>query len=107
MRSFPLYREQLVNYLAALPSMGSLGLEETNERNPEENMQHNIFEVTRPREYALAPLGSLRLSNGQAGGTSCRTNFAPRATESKSIGYLFPDAKSITVIIDRDQKLGV
>lgn len=104
-----LTEEQLeaVNYLIAAAIDGeSEDSEETNEEN-EENMKHNVFEGDKTPENTLSHAEFEKLVE------AAKRNNATLLDELKhadygieNIGYLFPDAKSITdepITLDRDQ----
>ena len=104
-----LTKEQLeaVNYLIAAAIDGeSEDSEETNEEN-EEDMKHNVFEGDKTPENTLSHTDFAELVE------AAKRNNATLLDELKhadygidNIGYLFPDAKSITdepTFLDRDQ----
>lgn len=104
-----LTEEQLeaVNYLIAAAIDGeSEDSEETNEEN-EEDMKHNVFEGDKTPENTLSHTDFAELVE------AAKRNNATLLDELKhadygidNIGYLFPDAKSVTdepTFLDRDQ----
>lgn len=104
-----LTEEQLeaVNYLIAAAIDGeSEDSEETNEEN-EEDMKHNVFEGDKTPENTLSHTAFAELVE------AAKRNNATLLDELKhadygidNIGYLFPDAKSVTdepTFLDRDQ----
>lgn len=104
-----LTEEQLeaVNYLIAAAIDGeSEDSEETNEEN-EEDMKHNVFEGDKTPENTLSHTDFAELVE------AAKRNNATLLDELKhadygidNIGYLFPDAKSVTdepAFLDRDQ----
>lgn len=104
-----LTEEQLeaVNYLIAATIDGEFGdSEETNEEN-EEDMKHNVFEGDKTPENTLSHTAFAELVE------AAKRNNASLLDELKhadygidNIGYLFPDAKSVTdepTFLDRDQ----
>lgn len=104
-----LTEEQLeaVNYLIAAAIDGeSEDSEETNEEN-EEDMKHNVFEGDKTPENTLSHTDFAELVE------AAKRNNASLLDELKhadygidNIGYLFPDAKSVTdepTFLDRDQ----
>ena len=104
-----LTEEQLeaVNYLIAAAIDGeSEDSEETNEET-EENMKHNVFEGDKSPENTLSHTDFAELVE------AAKRNNATLLDELKhgdygidNIGYLFPDAKSVTdepTFLDRDQ----
>lgn len=104
-----LTEEQLeaVNYLIAAAIDGeSEDSEETNEET-EENMKHNVFEGDKSPENTLSHTDFAELVE------AAKRNNATLLEELKhadygidNIGYLFPDAKSVTdepTFLDRDQ----
>lgn len=104
-----LTEEQLeaVNYLIAAAIDGeSEDSEETNEET-EENMKHNVFEGDKTPENTLSHAAFAELVE------AAKRNNATLLDELKhgdygieNIGYLFPDAKSVTnepTFLDRDQ----
>jgi HK97 family phage major capsid protein/HK97 family phage prohead protease len=104
-----LTEEQLeaVNYLIAAAIDGeSEDSEETNEET-EENMQHNIFEGDKAPENTLSHAQFAELvETAKRNGTSLQDELRHSDYGIENIGYLFPDAKSITdepITLDRDQ----
>lgn len=101
-----LTEEQLeaVNYLIAAAIDGeSEDSKETNEEN-EEDMKHNVFEGDKTPEKTLSHAAFAELLE------AAKRNNATLLDELKhgvdNIGYLFPDAKSVTdepAFLDRDQ----
>lgn len=104
-----LTEEQLeaVNYLIAAAIDGeSEDSEETNEET-EENMQHNIFEGDKAPENTLSHAQFAEIvETAKRNGTSLQDELRHEDYGIENIGYLFPDAKSITdepITLDRDQ----
>lgn len=104
-----LTEEQLeaVNYLIAAAIDGeSEDSEETNEET-EENMQHNIFEGDKAPENTLSHAQFAEIvETAKRNGTSLQDELRHADYGIENIGYLFPDAKSITdepITLDRDQ----
>lgn len=104
-----LTEEQLeaVNYLIAAAIDGeSEDSEETNEET-EENMQHNIFEGDKAPENTLSHAQFAEIvETAKRNGTSLQDELRHSDYGIENIGYLFPDAKSITdepITLDRDQ----
>lgn len=104
-----LTEEQLeaVNYLIAAAIDGeSEDSEETNEET-EENMQHNIFEGDKAPENTLSHAQFAELvETAKRNSTSLQDELRHADYGIENIGYLFPDANSITdepITLDRDQ----
>lgn len=104
-----LTEEQLeaVNYLIAAAIDGeSDDSEETNEET-EENMKHNIFEGDKAPENTLSHAQfSEIVETAKRNGTTLSDELKHQDYGIENIGYLFPDAKSITdepITLDRDQ----
>ncbi len=104
-----LTEEQLeaVNYLIAAAIDGeSEDSEETNEET-EENMQHNIFEGDKAPENTLSHAQFAEIvETAKRNSTSLQDELRHADYGIENIGYLFPDAKSITdepITLDRDQ----
>lgn len=104
-----LTEEQLeaVNYLIAAAIDGeSEDSEETNEET-EENMKHNVFEGDRVPENTLSHAAFAELvETAKRNNTSLLDELKHADYGIENIGYLFPDAKSITdepITLDRDQ----
>ena len=104
-----LTEEQLeaVNYLIAAAIDGeSEDSEETNEET-EENMKHNIFEVDKTPENTLSHAAFAELvETAKRNNTTLLDELKHADYGIENIGYLFPDAKSITdepITLDRDQ----
>lgn len=104
-----LTEEQLeaVNYLIAAAIDGeSEDSEETNEET-EEDMKHNIFEGDKTPENTLSHAAFAELvETAKRNGTTLSDELKHADYGIENIGYLFPDAKSVTdepTFIDRDQ----
>lgn len=104
-----LTEEQLeaVNYLIAAAIDGeSEDSEETNEET-EENMKHNVFEGDNVHENTLSHAAFAELvETAKRNNTSLLDELKHADYGIENIGYLFPDAKSITdepITLDRDQ----
>lgn len=104
-----LTEEQLeaVNYLIAAAIDGeSEDSEETNEET-EEDMKHNVFEGDKTPENTLSHAAFAELVETAKRNNSTLLNELKHADYGiENIGYLFPDAKSITdepITLDRDQ----
>ena len=104
-----LTEEQLeaVNYLIAAAIDGeSEDSEETNEET-EEDMKHNVFEGDKTPENTLSHAAFAELVETAKRNNTTLLNELKHADYGiENIGYLFPDAKSITdepVTLDRDQ----
>ena len=106
-----LTEEQLeaVNYLIAAAIDGeseSEDSEETNEEN-EEDMKHNIFEGDKAPENTLSHSDFAAIvERAKTNGTTLSEELRHADYGIENIGYLFPDAKSITdepITLDRDQ----
>lgn len=104
-----LTEEQLeaVNYLIAAAIDGeSEDSEETNEET-EEDMQHNIFEGDKAPENTLSHAQFAEIvETAKRNGTTLSDELKHSDYGIENIGYLFPDAKSITdepITLDRDQ----
>ena len=104
-----LTEEQLeaVNYLIAAAIDGeSEDSEETNEET-EEDMKHNIFEGDKTPENTLSHAAFAELvETAKRNNTTLLDELKHADYGIENIGYLFPDAKSITdepITIDRDQ----
>ena len=104
-----LTEEQLeaVNYLIAAAIDGeSEDSEETNEET-EENMKHNVFEGDNVPENTLSHAAFAELvETAKRNNTSLLDELKHADYGIENIGYLFPDAKSITdepITLDRDQ----
>lgn len=104
-----LTEEQLeaVNYLIAAAIDGeSEDSEETNEET-EEDMKHNVFEGDKTSENTLSHAAFAELvETAKRNNTTLLDELKHADYGIENIGYLFPDAKSITdepVTLDRDQ----
>ena len=104
-----LTEEQLeaVNYLIAAAIDGeSEDSEETNEET-EEDMKHNVFEGDKTPENTLSHAAFAELvETAKRNNTTLLDELKHADYGIENIGYLFPDAKSITdepITIDRDQ----
>lgn len=104
-----LTEEQLeaVNYLIAAAIDGeSEDSEETNEET-EEDMKHNIFEGDKTPENTLSHAAFAELvETAKRNGSTLLDELKHADYGIENIGYLFPDAKSITdepITLDRDQ----
>nr|DAF19603.1 MAG TPA: major capsid protein [Caudoviricetes sp.] len=104
-----LTEEQLeaVNYLIAAAIDGeSEDSEETNEET-EEDMKHNIFEGDKAPENTLSHAAFAELvETAKRNNTTLLDELKHADYGIENIGYLFPDAKSITdepITLDRDQ----
>lgn len=104
-----LTEEQLeaVNYLIAAAIDGeSEDSEETNEET-EEDMKHNVFEGDKNPENTLSHAAFAELvETAKRNNTTLLEELKHADYGIENIGYLFPDAKSITdepITLDRDQ----
>ena len=104
-----LTEEQLeaVNYLIAAAIDGeSEDSEETNEET-EEDMKHNVFEGGKASENTLSHAAFAELvETAKRNNTTLLDELKHADYGIENIGYLFPDAKSITdepITLDRDQ----
>ena len=104
-----LTEEQLeaVNYLIAAAIDGeSEDSEETNEET-EEDMKHNVFEGDKTPENTLSHAAFAELvETAKRNSTTLLDELKHADYGIENIGYLFPDAKSITdepITLDRDQ----
>lgn len=104
-----LTEEQLeaVNYLIAAAIDGeSEDSEETNEET-EEDMKHNVFEGDKSSENTLSHAAFAELiETAKRNNTTLLDELKHADYGIENIGYLFPDAKSITdepITLDRDQ----
>lgn len=104
-----LTEEQLeaVNYLIAAAIDGeSKDSEETNEET-EEDMKHNVFEGDKTPENTLSHAAFAELvETAKRNNTTLLDELKHADYGIENIGYLFPDAKSITdepITLDRDQ----
>ena len=104
-----LTEEQLeaVNYLIAAAIDGeSEDSEETNEET-EEDMKHNVFEGDKTPENTLSHAAFAELvETAKRNNTTLLDELKHGDYGIENVGYLFPDAKSITdepIILDRDQ----
>lgn len=104
-----LTEEQLeaVNYLIAAAIDGeSEDSEETNEET-EEDMKHNVFEGDKTPENTLSHAAFAELvETAKRNNTTLLDELKHADYGIENIGYLFPDAKSVTdepTFIDRDQ----
>lgn len=104
-----LTEEQLeaVNYLIAAAIDGeSEDSEETNEET-EEDMKHNVFEGDKSSENTLSHAAFAELvETAKRNNTTLLDELKHADYGIENVGYLFPDAKSITdepITLDRDQ----
>jgi HK97 family phage major capsid protein/HK97 family phage prohead protease len=104
-----LTEEQLeaVNYLIAAAIDGeSEDSEETNEET-EEDMKHNVFEGDKTSENTLSHAAFAELvETAKRNNTTLLDELKHGDYGIENVGYLFPDAKSITdepITLDRDQ----
>ena len=104
-----LTEEQLeaVNYLIAAAIDGeSEDSEETNEET-EEDMKHNVFEGNKTPENTLSHAAFAELvETAKRNNTTLLDELKHADYGIENVGYLFPDAKSITdepIALDRDQ----
>ena len=104
-----LTEEQLeaVNYLIAAAIDGeSEDSEETNEET-EEDMKHNVFEGDKTPENTLSHAAFAELvETAKRNNTTLLDELKHADYGIENVGYLFPDAKSITdepITLDRDQ----
>lgn len=104
-----LTEEQLeaVNYLIAAAIDGeSEDSEETNEET-EEDMKHNVFEGDKTSENTLSHAAFAELvETAKRNNTTLLDELKHADYGIENVGYLFPDAKSITdepITLDRDQ----
>ena len=104
-----LTEEQLeaVNYLIAAAIDGeSEDSEETNEET-EEDMKHNVFEGDKTPENTLSHAAFAELvETAKRNNTTLLDELKHSDYGIENIGYLFPDAKSVTdepITLDRDQ----
>lgn len=104
-----LTEEQLeaVNYLIAAAIDGeSEDSEETNEET-EEDMKHNVFEGDKTPENSLSHAAFAELvETAKRNNTTLLDELKHADYGIENIGYLFPDAKSVTdepITLDRDQ----
>lgn len=104
-----LTEEQLeaVNYLIAAAIDGeSEDSEETNEET-EEDMKHNVFEGDKAPENTLSHAAFAELvETAKRNNTTLLDELKHADYGIENIGYLFPDAKSVTdepIFLDRDQ----
>lgn len=106
-----LTEEQLeaVNYLIAAAIDGESESEDSEETNEEteEDMKHNIFEGDKAPENTLSHTQfSEIVEAAKRNGTTLNDELKHQDYGIENIGYLFPDAKSITdepITLDRDQ----
>lgn len=98
---------EAVNYLIAAAIDGeSEDSEETNEET-EEDMKHNVFEGDKAPENTLSHAAFAELvETAKRNNTTLLDELKHADYGIENIGYLFPDAKSITdepITLDRDQ----
>lgn len=98
---------EAVNYLIAAAIDGeSEDSEETNEET-EEDMKHNVFEGDKAPENTLSHAAFAELvETAKRNNTTLLDELKHADYGIENIGYLFPDAKSITdepILLDRDQ----
>ena len=101
---------EAVEYLIAAAIDGeSDDSEDSDETNEEENMKHNIFEADSDKAanntLSHADFAAV-VERAKTNGTSLNEELRHADYGIENIGYLFPDAKSVTdepVTLDRDQ----
>ena len=104
-----LTEEQLeaVNYLIAAAIDGESEDSEETEEETEEDMKHNVFEGDKTPENALSHAAFTELvETAKRNNTTLLDELKHADYGIENIGYLFPDAKSITdepITLDRDQ----
>lgn len=104
-----LTEEQLeaVNYLIAAAIDGESEDSEETEEETEEDMKHNVFEGDKAPENTLSHAAFAELvETAKRNNTTLLDELKHADYGIENIGYLFPDAKSITdepITIDRDQ----
>lgn len=104
-----LTEEQLeaVNYLIAAAIDGESEDSEETEEETEEDMKHNVFEGDKTPENALSHAAFAELvETAKRNNTTLLDELKHADYGIENIGYLFPDAKSITdepITLDRDQ----
>lgn len=104
-----LTEEQLeaVNYLIAAAIDGESEDSEETEEETEEDMKHNVFEGDKAPENTLSHAAFAELVETAKRNSTTLLDVLKHADYGiENIGYLFPDAKSITdepITLDRDQ----
>lgn len=104
-----LTEEQLeaVNYLIAAAIDGESDDSEETEEETEEDMKHNVFEGNKTPENTLSHAAFAELVETAKRNNTTILDVLKHADYGiENIGYLFPDAKSITdepITLDRDQ----
>lgn len=104
-----LTEEQLeaVNYLIAAAIDGESEDSEETEEETEEDMKHNVFEGDKTHENTLSHAAFAELvETAKRNGSTLLDELKHADYGIENIGYLFPDAKSITdepITLDRDQ----
>lgn len=104
-----LTEEQLeaVNYLIAAAIDGESEDSEETEEETEEDMKHNVFEGDKAPENTLSHAAFAELvETAKRNNTTLLDELKHADYGIENIGYLFPDAKSITdepITLDRDQ----
>lgn len=104
-----LTEEQLeaVNYLIAAAIDGESEDSEETEEETEEDMKHNVFEGDKTPENTLSHAAFSELvETAKRNNTTLLDELKHADYGIENIGYLFPDAKSITdepITLDRDQ----
>lgn len=104
-----LTEEQLeaVNYLIAAAIDGESEDSEETEEETEEDMKHNVFEGDKNLENTLSHAAFAELvETAKRNNTTLLDELKHADYGIENIGYLFPDAKSITdepITLDRDQ----
>lgn len=104
-----LTEEQLeaVNYLIAATIDGEFEDSEETEEETEEDMKHNVFEGDKTPENTLSHAAFAELvETAKRNNTTLLDELKHADYGIENIGYLFPDAKSITdepITLDRDQ----
>ena len=104
-----LTEEQLeaVNYLIAAAIDGESEDSEETEEETEEDMKHNVFEGDKTSENTLSHAAFAELvETAKRNNTTLLDELKHADYGIENIGYLFPDAKSITdepITLDRDQ----
>lgn len=100
---------EAVEYLIAAAIDGeSDDSEDSDETNEEENMKHNIFEADSDQAantLSHADFAAI-VERAKTNGTSLNEELRHADYGIENIGYLFPDAKSVTdepITLDRDQ----
>ena len=98
---------EAVNYLIAAAIDGESEDSEETDEETEEDMKHNIFEGDKAPENTLSHAQfSEIVETAKRNGTTLNDELKHQDYGIENIGYLFPDAKSITdepITLDRDQ----